>query len=181
MNYSDGLGYFAPDFLFEIYNEFIPRTTKTVLDVGSGDGIIVTNSMPNFVQKVYCVEPWVEQYQKLKKTIVNEQKFYTTNRPLELLHEPLSNWPQTFDCITISKWCIDFDKRQDVLNTCYKLLTKGGVLIITCVENYLVERFDDYENLYLHPLIVNAGFRSVYSPYLYETKEGGCWVLVYCC
>jgi SAM-dependent methyltransferase len=195
INYSSGLGYSTPDFLFDVYTKNIPKSVENVLDVGSGNGAVVTESMPEYVRNIYCSEPWKVRYPELQETIRSQrlpERYHITDLSIEdvalrlrngeasfedvATHPPIG-WPTKFDCITISKWCINYDKRQQALDSCYKLLSQNGRLIITCVERYLAQKVDEYKELYLPPLITKAGFILV-EKYLYQNGDGGCWVLV---
>lgn len=156
------------------YNTITPFCTGKILEIGSGIGnishffiqnkndITLSDLRPNYITSL------VQRFPEFKKT--NFYLMDLVDVDFDIKHNDKFNSFDTIFALNVIEHI--FDDQQAIKN-CYKLLKKGGQLIILVpAYNFLYNRFDKelehhrrYNQKTLNALFTNAGFSLIHSQY----------------
>lgn len=161
---NDGISWGCPskNRNFRSLNALVKFKGKSILDIGSGDGIAIKKLWDEYLKEsgeLVAVEPDENSYRMLKKNLSGINNILLLNDKIEnLINYPeISN--QKFDIITIFKFNIRLREDQKIIffEFIKSLLKKNGILIISSVEKARYFPIQYQHSLYLDPTI-NAIF-----------------------
>jgi 2-polyprenyl-3-methyl-5-hydroxy-6-metoxy-1,4-benzoquinol methylase len=169
--------YYKEYIRYETILKRIPQQTKTVLDLGCGDGFLSYR----IAQKRYQVTAMDLSLNRLKRFKEQAEKFNIQQIEGDITKVDLPS--ESFDLIVCSEVIEHLPNYMDVLNEVWRLLKKGGHFIVTVPNNQNVKIFtcphclktfyqDDHVNSFtqatLSQDLISFGFKIDYVQVLYS-------------